>query len=139
MRNFFKDANNNVFEYDDEQVAQGYGEDLTSITEEEMIELTTPILTDEDIYNNKWNTVYNYWDNSIPDFTATETSNVYSIKSSDLNSLEIAASRLSNDDTIFIVQSSPLSSFETTIAEVKMVLTEAEKLRQVKVLEVFGE
>lgn len=40
MRNFFKDKNNNVFEYDDEQVSQGYGKDLTPITEDEMKELT---------------------------------------------------------------------------------------------------
>jgi len=38
--NYFKDENNEVFAYDDEQVEQGFGKDLTSITEEEMKTLT---------------------------------------------------------------------------------------------------
>jgi len=38
--NFFKDKNNKIFAYDDGQVAQGYGKDLTSITEAEMRTLT---------------------------------------------------------------------------------------------------
>lgn len=38
--NYFKNNNNKVFAYDDEQVKQGYGKDLTSITEDEMRVLT---------------------------------------------------------------------------------------------------
>ena len=38
--NYFKDRNNKVFGYDDEQVAQGFGKDLISITEEEVKALT---------------------------------------------------------------------------------------------------
>ncbi len=38
--NYFKDENNKVFAYDDEQLKQGYGKDLTGITEEEMKILT---------------------------------------------------------------------------------------------------
>lgn len=37
---YFKDKNNEVFAYDDEQVEQGFGKDLTAITEEEMKILT---------------------------------------------------------------------------------------------------
>ena len=32
---YFKNENNQIFAYDDEQVAQGYGKDLTPITEVE--------------------------------------------------------------------------------------------------------
>lgn len=38
--NYFKNKNNEIFAYDDEQVEQGFGKDLTSITEEEMKTLT---------------------------------------------------------------------------------------------------
>lgn len=38
--NYFKDKNNKVFAYDNEQIEQGFGKDLTSITEEEMKTLT---------------------------------------------------------------------------------------------------
>ena len=38
--NYYKNENNEVFAYDDEQIEQGFGEDLTSITEEEMKTLT---------------------------------------------------------------------------------------------------
>lgn len=40
MRNFFKNNDGIVFEYDDKQVAQGYGKDMTPITEAEMQSLT---------------------------------------------------------------------------------------------------
>lgn len=33
--NYFKNTNNEIFAYDNEQVAQGYGKDLTTITEAE--------------------------------------------------------------------------------------------------------
>lgn len=36
---YFKNKNNEVFAYDDEQVEQGYGKDLTPITEEEKDEI----------------------------------------------------------------------------------------------------
>lgn len=38
--NYYKDENNKVFAYDDEQIKQGYGKDLIAITEDEMKELT---------------------------------------------------------------------------------------------------
>ena len=38
--NYFKNNNNEIFAYDNEQVAQGYGKDLVPITEEEMKILT---------------------------------------------------------------------------------------------------
>lgn len=53
MRNFFKDENNNVFEYDDKQVSQGYGKDLTPITEEEMLAITNQPKTEEQILSEK--------------------------------------------------------------------------------------
>jgi len=47
--NYFKNDNNEVFAYDDEQIEQGFGADLTSITEEEMKVLTTPVYTQEEL------------------------------------------------------------------------------------------
>ena len=40
--NYYKNDNNKVFAYDDEQVAQGYGADFTAITEEEALTITNP-------------------------------------------------------------------------------------------------
>lgn len=40
--NYFKDNNNNVFAYDDEQTAQGFGKDLTPITESEKDAILAP-------------------------------------------------------------------------------------------------
>lgn len=50
---YYKTLNNEVFAYDDEQVAQGYGTDLTAITEDEMKVLTTYIPTREDEINTQ--------------------------------------------------------------------------------------
>lgn len=47
--NYFKNENNEVFAYDDEQIEQGFAKDLTAITEEEMKVLTTPVYTEEEI------------------------------------------------------------------------------------------
>jgi len=44
--NYFKDKNNKVFAYDDEQVAQEYGKGLTSITKAEVDRLLAPTLAE---------------------------------------------------------------------------------------------
>ena len=49
--NYFKDSDNEVFAYDDEQIKQGYSKDLISITEEEMKVLTTYVPTREEEIN----------------------------------------------------------------------------------------
>ena len=53
--NYLKDKNNKVFAYDDEQVKQGYGKDLISITEEEMKVLITPVYTQEELNQQEIN------------------------------------------------------------------------------------
>ena len=53
--NYFKNTNNEIFAYDDEQVKQGYGKDLTPITEEEKDELLAP--TEEE----QKQIIYNQW------------------------------------------------------------------------------
>ena len=40
--NYFKNENNEIFAYDDEQIEQGYGSDLTPITEADVKELQKP-------------------------------------------------------------------------------------------------
>jgi len=40
--NYFKNKNNEIFAYDDEQIEQGYGSDLTPITESDVKELQKP-------------------------------------------------------------------------------------------------
>ena len=40
--NYYKNDNNQVFAYDNEQVTQGYGDNLTSITEAEALAITNP-------------------------------------------------------------------------------------------------
>ena len=40
--NYFKNTNNEIFAYDDEQVKQGYGKDLTPITKEEKDLILSP-------------------------------------------------------------------------------------------------
>ena len=54
--NYFKNNNNEIFAYDDNQIKQGYGKDLTGITEEEMKTLTyvEPIINPKlegEVYN----------------------------------------------------------------------------------------
>ena len=46
--NHFKDKNNNIFGYDDLQVAQGYGADLEAVTDEEAKEINTANFEKED-------------------------------------------------------------------------------------------
>jgi hypothetical protein len=46
--NYFKNENNKIFAYDDEQTEQGYGSDLTPITESELAELQKPTQADLD-------------------------------------------------------------------------------------------
>lgn len=52
---YFKNTNNEIFAYDDEQIKQGYGKDLTPITEKEKDELLAP--TPEEIQQG----LYNQW------------------------------------------------------------------------------
>lgn len=49
--NYFKDVNNDVFSYDDEQVAMGYGSNMTLITEVEATAIIAPVLTTEERVN----------------------------------------------------------------------------------------
>ena len=44
----FKDKNNNIYGYDDEQVAQGFGADLEAVTDEEAKEINTANFEKED-------------------------------------------------------------------------------------------
>jgi len=44
--NYFKDTNNEIFAFDDEQVAQGYAKGLTSITKAEVDGLLAPTLAE---------------------------------------------------------------------------------------------
>lgn len=47
--NYFKNTNNQIFAYDDEQVAQGYGKDLTQITEGEKEAIINPPKSPEEL------------------------------------------------------------------------------------------
>lgn len=42
MMNYFKNTNNEIFAYDDEQIKKGYGKDLTPITEDEKDAILAP-------------------------------------------------------------------------------------------------
>jgi len=44
--NYFKNTNNEIFAYDDEQVAQGYGKDLTALTQAEFDAMMQPTLVE---------------------------------------------------------------------------------------------
>jgi|GEM_PF-6725136 len=46
---YFKNKNNEIFAYDDEQVKQGYGKDLIAITEAEAMEIASPPKTPEEL------------------------------------------------------------------------------------------
>lgn len=50
---YFKNKKNQVFAYDDEQIEKGYGKDLVPITEEEMLAITNPEKTKEEIENER--------------------------------------------------------------------------------------
>lgn len=50
---YYKNTNHQIFAYDDEQIEEGYGADLTAITEEEMKVLTTYIPTKEEEINTQ--------------------------------------------------------------------------------------
>jgi uncharacterized protein YcgL (UPF0745 family) len=58
--NYFKNKENKVFAYDNEQVKQGFGKDLTAITEEEMKVLTTPVYTEEELKQQEMNKLKQY-------------------------------------------------------------------------------
>lgn len=45
---YFKNENNQIFAYDNEQISQGYGKELVQITEEEMLAITNPPKTSEE-------------------------------------------------------------------------------------------
>ena len=56
--NYFKDNNNKIFAYDDEQVKQGYGKDLTPITEKEKNLILAP--TAEEIEQQRVQNINSY-------------------------------------------------------------------------------
>ena len=47
--NYFKNTNNEIFAYDEEQVAKGYGKDFIAITVEEKDLIINPIKTPEQL------------------------------------------------------------------------------------------
>lgn len=47
--NYFKNTNNDIFAYDDEQVKQGYSKDLTAITEAEKEAIVNPPKTESEL------------------------------------------------------------------------------------------
>ena len=55
--NYFKDENNKVFAYDNEQIKQGYGKYLISITEEEAMAIANPPKSAEELEDTRINTI----------------------------------------------------------------------------------
>ena len=55
---YFKNKNNEIFAYDEEQVKQGYGKALTPITENEKDELLAP--TDEELEEQRIQNINSY-------------------------------------------------------------------------------
>jgi hypothetical protein len=55
--NYFKNNQNQIFAYDDEQVSQGYGKDLTPITEQEAMAIANPLPTTEQVKQTKANEI----------------------------------------------------------------------------------
>lgn len=50
---YFKNENNEVFAYDDEQISAGYSKELVQITKEEILAITNPPKTEEQIQIEK--------------------------------------------------------------------------------------
>lgn len=54
--NYFKDNNNNIFAYDEEQVKQGFGSDLIEISESEKDLILAP--SEQQLKQNRINEIY---------------------------------------------------------------------------------
>jgi hypothetical protein len=167
--NYFKNNNNEIFAYDDEQVSQGYGEDLTelespiwngsilaahkNISQVETKEDGTPytyynedgtpdLVKEEDkIYNDKWNLVSEYLKNDIPNISNTINGgevHEFIVKGNNIDSIKNILISPSSQDTIYEWVQLGIPTFQTTKAELSIVLIEWEKLQQAKINEVFG-
>ena len=78
--NYFKNTKNQIFAYDDEQVSQGYGEDLIAIKEEEKDLILNPPKTEAELLEIAKNEI----SNSIQ---ALLDSTAQSLRYDDINSI----------------------------------------------------
>lgn len=170
--NYYKNNNNKLFAYDDEQILQGYGADLTELespiwngsilaghknisqveTKEDGSYATYynedgTIDTDKEEeaeadknYNDKWDLVSEYLKNDIPNISNTVNGgevHEFIVKGNNIDSIKNILISPSSQDTIYEWVQFGIPTFQTTKAELSIVLIEWEKLQQAKINEVF--
>jgi len=112
--NYFKNTNNQIFAYDDEQVAQGYGKDLIPITKEEKDQILAP--TPEQILQQKKNKLKQERDKALENITYTFSDNsVIQVRPKDLPNINIAIQQ--NQDTKWIMADNTIRT--VTVDELK--------------------
>jgi len=92
-------------------------------------------------YNEKWNLVSEYLINDIPNISNTLIGgevHEFIVKGSNIDSIKNIAISPSSQDTTYEWVQLGIPTFQTTKAELSIILMEYEKLQQAKINEIFG-
>lgn len=93
--------------------------------------------TEEEIYNDDWVEINQYFDVDIPKYTNHETGHVFDITTSSLLDME-RKEKIVKDDVLIAWSTDKDNEFNTTKAELFIVLQKADELRQLKINEIRG-
>ena len=117
--NYFKNTNNKIYAYDDEQVAQGYGSDLASITVAEKEAIVNPPKTQAELNEIARQDAKTTRDNALEANTYTlADGSVYQVRPKDLPNFQTAIQLGVDTDWVLANNSVRL----TTVAELQTIL-----------------
>jgi len=98
--NYFRNANNEIFAFDDEQVSQGLAKNLIPITKEEKDKILAP--SPEQILQQKKNKLKQERDKALENITYTfDDNSIIQVRPKDLPNINIAIQQ--NQDTKWIM------------------------------------
>ena len=111
---YFKNTNNEIFAFDNEQVKQGYGKDLIPIAKEEKDKILAP--SPEQILQQKKNKLKQERDKALENITYTfDDNSIIQVRPKDLPNINIAIQQ--NQDTKWIMADNTIRT--VTVDELK--------------------
>jgi len=130
--NYFKDNNNKIFAFDDKQVKQGYGKDLTAITQAEFDAMMQPTLVE--VQASKISEINTLCDKAITGgFTSSALGAVHTYQSEQIDQLNLIGVVIAGADSMFkcgVVNADKTITWNYvmhTIAQLKQVLVDGKE------------
>ena len=134
--NYFKNTNNKIFAYDDEQVAQGYGKDLTALTQAEFDAMMQPTLVE--VQSSKIREINTLCGKAITSgFTSSALGSAHTYQSEQTDQLNLVGAVTAGTDDYFKCGVADANGNVTwnyelhTIAQLQQVLADGKAHKQV--------